>query len=253
MTDTILELAGVDAGYGDVQVLHGVDMRVKAGEAVCLIGSNGAGKSTLLNTISGLTTLCAGAIRMHGVDMASASPRARVEAGIVQVPEGRRLFAGMSVKENLLMGAFLRRDGHAAIRRDLELVFETFPRLAERSRQDASTMSGGEQQMCAVGRGFMAKPKLLMIDELSLGLAPKVVDEIGAALRAISAAGVSLLIVEQDVVIALELTQYGLVLDEGRMRLQGRSADLLVNPQVREAYLGFEHEAIGTAEMMEAG
>jgi branched-chain amino acid transport system ATP-binding protein len=240
MTVPLLELDNIKAGYGDINVLHSVSLKLHAGGSVCLIGSNGAGKSTLLNTISGVLQTSAGSILIDGQDVTNSSCRRRVEGGVIQVPEGRRLFAGMSVRQNLLMGAFLRRDGRAAIRRDLDFVYETFPRLAEKSRQDASTMSGGEQQMCAIGRGIMAQPKLLMIDELSLGLAPKVVEEITGALRVISQAGVSLLIVEQDVFTALEMTNHGFVLDEGRIALDGPSGELFDNPRIRHAYLGVE-------------
>lgn len=236
----LLELDNIKAGYGDINVLHSVSLKLFAGGSVCLIGSNGAGKSTLLNTISGVLRTSAGSILIDGQDVTNSSCRRRVEGGIVQVPEGRRLFAGMSVRQNLLMGAFLRRDSRAAIRRDLDFVYATFPRLAEKSRQDASTMSGGEQQMCAIGRGIMAQPKLLMIDELSLGLAPKVVEEITGALRVISQGGVSLLIVEQDVFTALEMTNHGFVLDEGRIALDGPSDELFDNPRIRHAYLGVE-------------
>jgi branched-chain amino acid transport system ATP-binding protein len=238
LATSLLEIDGIDAGYGDVQVLHGAGLRVEAGRIVCLIGSNGAGKSTLLNTISGFVARSAGTIRFAGQDLTGAAPKAIVAAGIIQVPEGRRLFAGMSVTENLLLGAYLRGDGRAAIRRDLELVLEIFPRLAERAGQDAATLSGGEQQMCAIGRGIMAKPSLLMIDELSLGLAPRLVDELSAALRVINRAGVAMLVVEQDVMTALELADAGFVLDEGRITLSGPSQALANNPSVREAYLG---------------
>jgi len=240
MTVPLLELDNIKAGYGDINVLHSVSLKLYAGGSVCLIGSNGAGKSTLLNTISGVLQTSAGSILIDGQDVTNSSCRRRVEGGVIQVPEGRRLFAGMSVRQNLLMGAFLRRDSRAAIRRDLDFVYETFPRLAEKSRQDASTMSGGEQQMCAIGRGIMAQPKLLMIDELSLGLAPKVFEEITGALRVISQAGVSLLIVEQDVFTALEMTNHGFVLDEGRIALDGPSGELFDNPRIRHAYLGVE-------------
>jgi branched-chain amino acid transport system ATP-binding protein len=243
MTVPLLELDGVKAGYGDINVLHSISMRIYAEGTVCLIGSNGAGKSTLLNTISGILKTTSGTILIDGQDVTNSSCRRRVEGGVIQIPEGRRLFAGMSVRQNLLMGAFLRRDTRATIRRDLDFVFETFPRLAEKSRQDASTMSGGEQQMCAIGRGIMAKPRLLMIDELSLGLAPKVVEEITSALRIIASAGVSLLVVEQDVFTALEMTRHGYVLDEGRITIDGPSDELLENPMIRHAYLGVEVHA----------
>jgi branched-chain amino acid transport system ATP-binding protein len=173
-----------------------------------------------------------------GHDISGSRPADIVAAGIVHVPEGRRLFRGMSVRDNLLMGAYARRDGAAAVKRDLEVVYGIFPRLAERLAQDASTLSGGEQQMCAIGRGIMAAPKLLMIDELSLGLSPRLVDELGEALIKINGTGVSILLVEQDVITALELASYGFVLDRGRIALAGKASELMVNPQVTDAYLG---------------
>ena len=238
MSAALLELQSVSAGYGDVQVLWGVDMAVAAGSIVCLIGSNGAGKSTLLLCISGLIPATAGSIRFAGVDLTRARPSAIVKAGVVHVPEGRRLFAGMSVRDNLLMGAYKRDHGRAVIRRDLERVFEIFPKLAERRHQDATTMSGGEQQMCAIGRGIMAAPELLMIDELSLGLSPRLVEELCAALLSINRTGVTILLVEQDVMTALELADRGYVLDQGRIVLADDSDALANNPVVQQAYLG---------------
>ena len=238
MSAALLELQSVSAGYGDVQVLWGVDMAVAAGSIVCLIGSNGAGKSTLLRCISGLIPATAGSIRFAGVDLTRARPSAIVKAGVVHVPEGRRLFAGMSVRDNLLMGAYKRDHGRAVIRRDLERVFEIFPKLAERRHQDATTMSGGEQQMCAIGRGIMAAPELLMIDELSLGLSPRLVEELCAALLSINRTGVTILLVEQDVMTALELADCGYVLDQGRIVLADDSDALANNPVVQQAYLG---------------
>ena len=238
MSAALLELQSVSAGYGDVQVLWGVDMAVAAGSIVCLIGSNGAGKSTLLRCISGLIPAIAGSIRFAGVDLTRARPSAIVKAGVVHVPEGRRLFAGMSVRDNLLMGAYKRDHGRAVIRRDLERVFEIFPKLAERRHQDATTMSGGEQQMCAIGRGIMAAPELLMIDELSLGLSPRLVEELCAALLSINRTGVTILLVEQDVMTALELADRGYVLDQGRIVLADDSDALANNPVVQQAYLG---------------
>jgi branched-chain amino acid transport system ATP-binding protein len=238
MSERLLELTGVDGGYGDIQVLWGVDLAVNTGDMVCLIGSNGAGKSTLLRCISGLGVWSKGRIAFAGRDMSGRPAADIVAAGIVHVPEGRRLFRGMSVRDNLLMGAYARRDGAAAIRRDLEVVYGIFPRLAERTGQDASTLSGGEQQMCAIGRGIMAAPRLLMIDELSLGLAPRLVEELGEALIKINRTGVSILLVEQDVITALELASYGFVLDRGRIAIAGASRELMVNPLVTDAYLG---------------
>ncbi len=172
-----------------------------------------------------------------GFDLTNHPPKDRVARGLVHVPEGRRLFAGMTVRENLLMGSYLRRD-RAALRRDLDFVLTTFPRLRERLSQDAATLSGGEQQMCAIGRGLMGRPKLLMIDELSLGLSPKLVAELGDALRTVNADGVSILLVEQDVATALRLATRGFVLDTGCIVLAGPSTALAADPRVREAYLG---------------
>jgi branched-chain amino acid transport system ATP-binding protein len=238
MTADLLKASGVSAGYGDVRVLHEVDITVKAGEIVCLIGSNGAGKTTLLRTLSGMATAVAGTVMFAEKNLLGLSAQEIVRCGIAHVPEGRRLFAGMTVRENLLMGSYMRNDGRAVINKDLDFVLSTFPRLAERLNQDASTLSGGEQQMCAIGRGIMANPLLLMIDELSLGLSPKLVGELGKALIEINRAGLSILLVEQDVATALRLAATGFVLDTGRIVLAGPTAELAVNPDVRQAYLG---------------
>jgi branched-chain amino acid transport system ATP-binding protein len=238
MSERLLELTNVTGGYGDIQVLWGVDAAINAGEIVCLIGSNGAGKSTLLRCISAVGVWSRGRITFAGEDVNGRAARDIVEAGIVHVPEGRRLFRGMSVRDNLLMGAYARHDGAQAIARDLDLVYGIFPRLAERARQDASTLSGGEQQMCAIGRGILASPKLLMIDELSLGLAPRLVEELGEALVKINRTGVSILLVEQDVITALELATHGFVLDRGRVVLSGPTQELMANRLITDAYLG---------------
>jgi branched-chain amino acid transport system ATP-binding protein len=234
----LLKASGVSAGYGDVRVLHEVDLTVKAGEIVCLIGSNGAGKTTLLRTLSGMAKATAGTISFTDQNLQGLPAQEIVRRGIAHVPEGRRLFAGMTVRENLLMGAYLRGDGRVVINKDLDFVLATFPKLAERLHQDASTLSGGEQQMCAIGRGIMANPLLLMVDELSLGLSPKLVGELSKALVDINRAGLSILLVEQDVATALQLASTGFVLDTGRIVLWGPTAELAVNPNVREAYLG---------------
>jgi branched-chain amino acid transport system ATP-binding protein len=234
----LLKASGVSAGYGDVQVLHGVDITVKTGEIVCLIGSNGAGKTTLLRTLSGMTNAIAGTVLFADQNVLGLPAQEIVRRGIAHVPEGRRLFAGMTVRENLLMGSYMRGDGRAIINKDLEFVLATFPKLAERLNQDASTLSGGEQQMCAIGRGIMANPLLLMIDELSLGLSPKLVGELGKALVEINRGGLSILLVEQDVATALRLAATGFVLDTGRIVLRGPTAELAVDPSVRQAYLG---------------
>ena len=238
MRPSLLEVRGIVAGYGDVEVLHGVDLTVLTGEIICLIGSNGAGKTTLLRTLSGMVRASAGSITLGDKNLTGLAAKDIVRAGIAHVPEGRRLFAGMSVLENLQMGAYLRRDGRPVIKRDLDFVLATFPRLQERLNQDASTMSGGEQQMCAIGRGIMASPTLLMIDELSLGLAPKLVGELCEALRMINAQGMSILLVEQDVATALRLATHGFVLDTGRMVLIGTTDALANDPAVGAAYLG---------------
>jgi branched-chain amino acid transport system ATP-binding protein len=235
---SLLAVEAVAAGYGEIRVLWGVDLSVEAGEIVALIGSNGAGKSTLLRTISGLVPASDGRIAFADADITARPPDEIVAAGIIHVPEGRRLFAGMNVRENLLMGAYHRRDGTAAIRRDLDVVFGMFPRLYERRLQDASTLSGGEQQMCAIARGLMAAPRLLMIDELSLGLAPRIVEELGEALARINATGLSILLVEQDVLTALELSHRAFVMVSGRVTLSGPSKSLADNPFIKEAYLG---------------
>ncbi|WJR76588.1 ABC transporter ATP-binding protein [Bradyrhizobium sp. NP1] len=237
MTAPLLSVSNLTSGYGDVQVLWGIDLHVGEGEAVCLVGSNGAGKSTLLRTLSGLLRARAGRIEFQGEDITNRTPRQILGHGIVHVPEGRRLFGPMNVVDNLLTGAYLRSD-RAAIRHDLDRMLTLFPILAERRYQAAGTLSGGEQQMCAIARGIMSAPKLLMIDELSLGLAPKIVDHLGAALRQIMAEGLSLLLVEQDVATAFELTSRGVVVDSGRVRISGPTEELSVNPMVQQTYMG---------------
>jgi branched-chain amino acid transport system ATP-binding protein len=243
---SLLAVEGVAAGYGEIRVLWGVDLSVEAGEIVALIGSNGAGKSTLLRTISGLIPASEGRIAFADADITARPPDEIVAAGIIHVPEGRRLFAGMNVRENLLMGAYHRRDGAAAIRRDLDVAFAMFPRLYERRLQDASTLSGGEQQMCAIARGLMAAPRLLMIDELSLGLAPRIVEELGEALARINATGLSILLVEQDVLTALDLSHRAFVMVSGRVTLSGPSKSLADNPFIREAYLGVSSAGVAS-------
>lgn len=231
-----LAIDRLNVAYGDVQVLWDVSLEVRRGEMLALIGANGAGKSTLLATISGLIRPRSGRIAFDGRDITGASADDIVRAGIAHVPQGRRLFAGLSVKQNLLLGAYTRRDG--ALEKDLEWVLDTFPRLKERQAQLAGTMSGGEQQMCALGRAMMSKPKLLLIDEPSLGLAPVAVDDLLAALRTIHDQGTTVLIVEQDVQTALEEADRGYVLETGRVTLSGPARELLANQAVKEAYLG---------------
>jgi branched-chain amino acid transport system ATP-binding protein len=232
-----LAVRSLQAGYGDVQVLWDVTFEVPAGEVVCVIGSNGAGKTTCLRCLSGIVPVTSGTIAVDGRDLTGATPSDFVRAGVAHVPEGRRLFAAMSVHDNLLMGAYLR-DDKAGIASDLDRVYAMFPILADRRRQDAGTLSGGEQQMCAIGRGLMARPSLLMIDELSLGLAPRVVETLSESLRAINQGGVAILLVEQDVMNALELSDRAFVIDRGRVTASGPSAELARDPAIREAFMG---------------
>jgi branched-chain amino acid transport system ATP-binding protein len=234
----MLRIENLHAGYGDVPVLWGVELEVPQGEIVCLVGSNGAGKTTLMRAISGLLASKQGNIHFAGTDLTHAEPERVLSAGIAHVPEGRRLFSAMSVRDNLLMGAYLRRDGAGAVAADLERMFGLFPILRERQGQDAGTLSGGEQQMCAVARGLMSSPRLLLIDELSLGLAPAVVDQLCDALRVLNKDGLTILVVEQDVAIALDLAQRAYVMDTGRITRAGPSETLRHDPAIREAYLG---------------
>ncbi len=237
-TPPLLQVQGLQAGYGDVQVLWGVDISVQAGEIACVVGSNGAGKTTLLRTVSGLIAPSAGRITFAGSDLTGATPEAVLRAGIAHVPEGRRLFRGLSVKDNLLLGAYLRHVQRAEVEHDLEQVFELFPILRQRAAQDATTLSGGEQQMCAIGRGLMSLPTLLMIDELSLGLAPRAVEKLSEALLAINRAGLTVLLVEQDVFTAFELARTAVVIETGRAAFAGDTRTLGADPRVRQAYMG---------------
>jgi branched-chain amino acid transport system ATP-binding protein len=237
MTDPLLSIRGLEAGYGDIRVLWGVDLDVPRGAIVSIVGPNGAGKTTLLLAVSGMVRATRGSIAFAGNELRGAAPSAIVAGGISHVPEGRRLFRTLSVRDNLLLGAFHRRD-RAAIARDLEFVLSVFPILREREAQDASTLSGGEQQMCAIGRGFMARPSLLIIDELSLGLAPSIVEVLADSLAQFKAQGISVLLVEQDVVTALEVADYGYVLESGRVATHGVPQELLASSKIRDSYLG---------------
>lgn len=239
---SILELQGLRAGYGEVQVLWGIDLSVRRGEITALIGSNGAGKTTLMRALSGLIPVQSGIYRSDGEDLVGATAAKILSRGIVHVPEGRRLFGAMSIEDNLLMGAYSRTASRAEISRDIDRVYTTFPRLSERRNQAAATLSGGEQQMCAIGRGLMSAPKLLMIDELSLGLSPLLVEQLVAALRALNAEGMSILLVEQDVTTALDLCDAAFVMDMGRIVRSGSGTELLADPIIREAYLGVLEE-----------
>ncbi len=237
MADALLELHGVDAFYGRVQALHGVSLSVGASEIVALIGSNGAGKTTTLRTVSGLMHPASGTIRFGERDITHMPAHEIVGLGICQSPEGRRLFARMQVIDNLRMGAYTRRD-KAGIQRDMERVFTLFPRLKERSSQLAGTLSGGEQQMLAIGRAMMSSPKLLMLDEPSLGLAPILVDAIFKTILEINQAGTPILLVEQNAVRALEVAHRGYVLETGNIVQTGTGKELLGSPDVQRAYLG---------------
>ncbi|MBV8083118.1 MAG: ABC transporter ATP-binding protein [Candidatus Eremiobacteraeota bacterium] len=232
----MLELREVNGGYGEAQVLWDISMDVRAGEIVALVGANGAGKSTLLATISGLLAPSRGSIVFKGDDIAGWTPERVVAAGISHVPQSRRLFGGLTVYDNLLMGAFHRRDG--GIGGDIERVYALFPRLKERAGQLAGTLSGGEQQMCAIGRGLMARPTLLLVDELSLGLAPIVVEQLLAVLAGLRRDGMTIVLVEQDVQVALESADRGYVIENGRVALTGEARTVLADPHVKTAYLG---------------
>jgi len=235
--DVVLGVEGLSSGYGEVQVVWGVTFEVRQGEVVAFVGSNGAGKSTTLKAIAGLLPSLGGRISLLGAPIETAAYDERVRRGIALVPEGRGLFPGLTVEENLRMGAYLRRD-RAEIAVGLAQVYDFFPRLKERCRQLAGTLSGGEQQMCAIGRGLMSRPRVLMIDELSLGLAPVIVDALIEILQRVRAEGVEILLVEQDVATALSLADRAYVLEVGRVVLEGRSRELLENPRVQRAYLG---------------
>jgi branched-chain amino acid transport system ATP-binding protein len=233
----LLEVHGVDAFYGRVQALHGVTLEVDKGEIVALIGSNGAGKSTTLRTISGLMHPARGQIIFDGEDISMTSASKIVERGICQSPEGRRLFPRMSVQDNLLMGAYTRRD-RGNIARDMKHVFELFPRVEERRSQIAGTLSGGEQQMLAMGRALMARPKVVMLDEPSLGLAPILVETIFAVIKEINGEGTPVLLVEQNAAKALSVAHRAYVLETGVVAKEGTGKELLESEDVQKAYLG---------------
>ncbi len=235
--EPLLVIRDLSAGYGLVRVLQSISLEVRQAEFLALVGSNGAGKTTLLRTISGLLPPHAGTIHWAGTSIGGLTPDQIFRQGIVQVPEGRQLFARMSVQDNLLMGAYRRAD-KAAVRGDLARVYELFPRLAERRRQLAGSMSGGEQQMCAMARALMARPRLLMVDEMSLGLAPIVVDQLMDNLAAIRKQGVTLLLVEQDIHLALAAADRAYVLETGQIVREGLARDLIEDPELRRAYLG---------------
>ncbi len=237
--EVILRLEDVHTFYGSIQALKGISLEVREGEIVTLIGANGAGKSTTLRSINGLNTPKQGTIVFQGKDITRRAPHDIVQMGISQSPEGRRLFPHMTVLENLEMGAFQRRD-RSGIKDDLDRVYSLFPRLAERKSQRAGTLSGGEQQMCAIGRALMARPKLLMLDEPSMGLAPIFVEKIFEIIREINEQGTTILLVEQNALMALDAAQRGYVMETGTIAIADDAKALRENEQVQKTYLGIE-------------
>jgi len=237
MTTPLLEVTNLAAGYGAVTVLEGIDLDVGAGEIVAVLGANGAGKTTLNRALSGLIPARGGTIRFAGADITGARHDDIVRAGLIHVPEGRKIFPNLNVRENLLLGAWARgREGRA---QRLEQVLDTFPRLRERLRQSAGAMSGGEQQMLAIGRGLMADPRLLILDEPSLGLSPLLTEELFALIGRLNAAGTAILLVEQNVVQSLAVAARAVVIEQGRLVLAGDAEELARNPRLKAAYLGF--------------
>jgi branched-chain amino acid transport system ATP-binding protein len=234
--EPLLAVSGLHTGYGATEILRGVDLAVRPGEVVAVLGSNGAGKSTLNRTISGVQRPWSGTIRFDEIAIERFSPPDIVSRGLIHVPEGRRIFPNMTVRENLDLGAYRRGRPRRAHNRSK--VFSIFPRLAERQSQRAGTLSGGEQQMLAIGRGLMAEPRLLILDEPSLGLSPLLVEELFALIKAINAEGIALLLVEQNVVQSLEVAQRAYILDNGRFVLEGSAAEIGNDPNLKRAYLG---------------
>ncbi len=237
MMSTVLEVQDVASGYGEVQILWGVSLRLEEGKLTTLVGSNGVGKTTLLRTVTGLLRPWKGKVLFQGKDITRLPPHERANAGIALVPEGRQLFTDMTVAENLEMGAFSRR-AIAHRRKNLERVFDLFPRLKERQQQKAGTLSGGEQQMLAVARGLMAEPEVLMIDELSLGLSPVLSLSLFETMRQLRAEGLTILLVEQNVHMALAISDYAYVLSEGRIWMEGPAREVAAREEIRQAYLG---------------
>jgi branched-chain amino acid transport system ATP-binding protein len=240
--DHLLEISQLEVAYGGIRAVRGMDMVVGRGELVSLIGANGAGKSTTLRAICGLVPISAGSIVYDGKAIAGTPSYMLVRQGLVMVPEGRGIFGQLTIEENLAMGGYSRQD-QDAVRKDIEHVFELFPRLQERRRQSAGTLSGGEQQMLAMGRAMVSRPRLLLLDEPSMGLAPLMVEKIFEVVRTISAEGVTVLLIEQNAKLALETSQRAYVMESGQIILQGPSSQLLDDPKVRAAYLG-EEEAV---------
>lgn len=234
---SLLEVRDLVVSYGGIQAVKGVSLDIGAGELVCLIGANGAGKTTILRALSGLHGVSGGSVRYDGKDITNVASYRLVELGIALVPEGRGIFSRLSVLENLQMGAYARRD-KAAVATDLDHILALFPRLAERRSQAAGTLSGGEQQMLAIGRALMSRPRLLLLDEPSMGLAPLLVTKIFATIREVSAQGVTIFLIEQNAKLALETSHRAYVMESGKLRLSGAAASLLSDPQIRHSYLG---------------
>ena len=236
MSERLLAVSGLRAGYGPTEILRGVDLTVGEGEIVAVLGSNGTGKSTLNRTISGVMRATHGTIQFLGAAIEQEPPKAIVARGLIHVPEGRRIFPNLTVRENLDLGAYRRARARRGTNRSR--VFSIFPRLAERQAQRAGTLSGGEQQMLAIGRGLMAEPRLLILDEPSLGLSPLLVEELFALIKTINAEGIAILLVEQNVVQSLEVAQRAYILDNGRFVLEGSAADIRNDPILKRTYLG---------------
>ncbi|MFH6781003.1 MULTISPECIES: ABC transporter ATP-binding protein [Methylobacterium] len=232
----MLEVSGLRAGYGATEVLRGLDLSVQPGEIVAVLGANGVGKTTLNKVLSGVVPARAGEIRFDGKPIARASASAIVEAGLIHVPEGRKIFPNLSVRENLVLGSYRR--GRARRAQNIERVFSTFPRLRERAAQAAGTLSGGEQQMLAIGRGLMAEPRLLILDEPSLGLSPLLVEEMFTLVRTLNQEGLPIMLVEQNVVQSLDLATRAYILENGTVALEGDAATLAADPALRRTYLG---------------
>jgi len=234
----MLTVEGLSGGYGDVQILWDVNMEIREGSITALVGANGVGKTTFIRTLAGTLAPYAGKIIFEGRDITKVPQPKRAEAGIMMVPEGRQLYSGLSVEDNLIMGAYVRKD-RKAVKGDLEWVYSVLPRLRERRKQLAGTLSGGEAQMCAVGRGLMAAPRVLMLDELSLGLAPVMVDNLVTVIKDIQAnKKMAVLLVDQDVQVALSVAEKGYVFVHGHVEMSGDSKSLLENPEIQKAYLG---------------
>lgn len=236
----MLEVVKLNVKYGHVHVLHGVSLSVPTGRLICVIGSNGAGKTTMLRTISGLTAPMSGEIKLQGRSIVGERPHRITRLGVAHVPEGRHVFPDQTVMDNLLLGAYARsgRSYRAELEADYESIFELFPRLEERASQLAGTLSGGEQQMLAIGRALMSRPRLLLLDEPSMGLAPLLIDEVFNRLRLLKARGITILLVEQLAYRALEVADYAYVIEHGRIEIEGTAMQLLNDPRVRAAYLG---------------